>query len=106
MTINTSKTKEELIEYINQLQSQVNDLSLQNKVYEERIKLLVQQKYGSNSDKIDINQINLFNEAEDTADETVVEPIIETEPTTNNTKKQPRSKKHILKDLPIKTVEH
>lgn len=66
--------------------------------------LAVTRRFGSSSEKTNLDQLSLFNEAEDTADSTVEEPTVEM--ITYKRKKQRGERQQKLENLPVETVEY
>ena len=54
---------EELSDKLLQQELQIEELSAKLKWYEEQFRLNRQMKFGASSEKTDIEQLNLFNEA-------------------------------------------
>lgn len=118
-----TKTKEELIEYINKLNeenqhklAQMEDMKLQlDKAnlkinwYEGQFRLYQKQLFGSKSEKISPSQLSLFNEVEKESDLTLKEPVLikeANEDTIKKPRKPKRSREVIYKDLPVERHEH
>ncbi len=78
----TMKKSKETIEYYiertEKLELEKEELEAKLKWYEEQFKLSQQRQFGSSSEKINSDQLSLFNEAEDTANPTLEEPTFET----------------------------
>src|SRR5690625_188734 len=71
---------------------------------EEQNNLLQQYRFGVKSEKIADGQLSLFNDAEETADETVADPTYEE--ITYKRRKEKRTKEELIKDLPVETIEY
>lgn len=125
-----AKTKDELIEYIKDLHAQINneknqllqfeslklelDKALSTiKWYEEQFRLYQHQKFGPKIEKIDIDQLSLFNEVEKESDETIEEPVLvekkEEDVAETKTNKKPRKEKRsrdvLYNGLPVERIE-
>jgi transposase len=96
---------EELSDKLLQQEQQIAELSAKLKWYEEQFRLNRQMKFGASSEKTDIEQLNLFNEAEATANPKAEEPTLETV-TYQRRKKQARNRAELLKDLPEEVIEY
>ena len=108
-------TTEELFSEIQALKSQLTDkekkikeLEKLNQWYIEQLKLSKKKIFGSSSEKTDecYEQINLFNEAEAERQPINVEPTIEEVIVPEHKRKKKRSRKEILENLPVETVEY
>jgi len=90
-----------------ELKNRITELESLVKYYEEQFRLAKHRQFGASSEKseYDIDQINLFNEAEATADEKVAEPeLVEVE---KHYRKRKRSASDRLpEDLPVEVIEH
>jgi transposase len=76
------------------------------KWYEEQLRLQRQRQFGASSEKTEYpEQIDLFNEAEDTADAKVDEPTIETI-SYERKKREAGQIANKLKDLPVEVIEY
>ena len=96
---------EQLNEKILLLEQQNAELDAKLKWYEEQFRLSRQKQFGPSSEKTDPEQLNLFNEAEDTANPEVKEPTLETI-TYKRRKKQVGQKAKMLEDLPVEVIEY
>jgi transposase len=89
------------------LKNRITELESLVKYYEEQFRLAKHKQFGSSSEKseYDIDQINLFNEAETDADVNVPEPeLVEVE---KHYRKRKRSASDRLpEDLPVEVIEH
>jgi transposase len=113
MDIATEKTEypgeviDERDKKIADLESRVASLSARVKFFEEMLRLATANKFGKSSEKAipiqNVNQISMFNEAEDTADEKVPEPEFET--VTIKRRKRSGKRAEDLEGLPVETVE-
>jgi transposase len=88
-----------------QLLARIAELEALVKYYEEQLRLDRHRRFGSSSEK-DANpdQLNLFDEAENTADLNAPEP--ELEQITYTRRKQKGKREDNLSSLPVETVEH
>ena len=116
---NNLKTQENLTKYISQLESQIKSLtaknmSLQadNELLNNKLKALLEQaaiarakQFGSSSEKINPDQIMLFNEVEFFAEQKVEEPS-EEEILPARKKKKPGFKEEKIKNLPVESTEY
>ena len=106
------KNEQNQNEYIKQLEetcrsqkSRIEDLEKKMNWMLEQIKLSQHKLFGTSSEKSQYdNQLNLFNEAENQADERVIEP--ELEEIKYKRKKRAGKKDEILADLPVETIEY
>jgi len=96
---------EQLNEKILLLEQQNAELDAKLKWYEEQFRLSRQKQFGPSSEKTDPEQLNLFNEAEDTANPEVKEPTLETI-TYKRRKKQVGQRAKMLEDLPVEVIEY
>ena len=89
------------------LKNRITELEALVKYYEEQFKLAKHKQFGSSSEKseYDLEQINLFDEAEATADKNISEPeLVEIE---KHYRKRKRSASDRLPpDLPVEVIEH
>jgi len=99
-----AKTKENLEQENSILKQQVAELSAKLNWYEEQFKLAQQRKYGQSSDKINPEQLSLFNEAEKEVDNTVTEPTIEE--ITYKRQKTQGQKEEKIENLPVEVKEY
>lgn len=81
---------EELSDKLLQQEQQIAELSAKLKWYEEQFRLNRQRKFGASSEKTNLEQLNLFNEAEATANPQAEEATLETV-TYQRRKKQTRN---------------
>ncbi|NLJ72522.1 MAG: IS66 family transposase, partial [Syntrophomonadaceae bacterium] len=107
--MNTINNAAQIIEQLNDellvLRQQNAELDAKVKWYEEQFRLSQQRRFGSSSEKTDPMQLDLFNEAEDTADPKISEPGIETI-TYERKKRNPGQREDKLKDLPVEEIEY
>lgn len=95
---NLIKTNEELTAENERLRHQVQWLM-------EQFRLAKHKQFGPSSEQTDLNQLNLFNEAEQTAALTVPEPEI-TEVKAHYRKKTRLTTDKLPEDLPVEIIEH
>lgn len=89
----------------NEALSQKNEqLEKLNKWYEEQLKMNRKKMFGASSERSDMDQLNLFNEAEAEAQPISPEPTIEE--ITYKRKKQKGGREKLLADLPVETIEY
>lgn len=100
----TSQATEYYKERAEKLQLEKEALEAKVKWLEEQFRLAQQKRFGSSSEKTNPDQLSFFNEAEETADSTVEEPIVET--ITYKRKKQRGQRKLMLENLPTETIEY
>lgn len=86
------------------LEKKYTDLELKLKWFEEQQRLHLSKMYDRSSEKIENNQLSLFNEAESEAKPDVPEPNIE-EIICKRKKKQGH-REEMLKYLPVETIEY
>jgi len=85
--------------------ARIAELETLVKWYEEQFRLSKHRQFGASSEKSEYDQLDLFNEAEATADMTVPGP--ELTDVQRHYRKRPRLVNDILpEDLPIEVVEH
>lgn len=102
---NTAEIIEQLNEKILVQEQQIAELNAKLKWYEEQFRLSRQKQFGASREKTSPEQLNLFNEAEDTANSKLEEPTIETI-TYQRRKKQAGNREKLLKDLPVEVIEY
>ncbi|AHM55814.1 transposase [Peptoclostridium acidaminophilum DSM 3953] len=102
---NSARTIEQLNDKIMQQEHQIAELNAKLRWYEEQFRLSRQKQFGASSEKTETEQLNLFNEAEDTANPQVEEPTLETI-TYQRRKKQTGQRAELLKDLPVEVIEY
>jgi transposase len=105
---NKAQTSQDTIEYYiertEKLEMEKEELEAKLKWYEEQFRLSQQRLFGSSSEKTNLDQLSLFNEAEDTANSTVEEPTVET--IIYKRKKQSGQRERMLENLPTETIEY
>jgi transposase len=94
-----------LRERVQVLEQQNAELDAKIKWYEEQHRLSIKQRFGSSSEKSMSEQINLFNEIEDSADPDLEEPTIETITYERRKRTKGDIKDHI-KDLEEEVIEY
>jgi transposase len=104
MEAKSERTIEKLINENEQLKICLDETEARLKWYEEQFRLFQQQRYGVKSEKITSGQLNLFNDAEEVSDEKKEEPTFEE--VTYKRRKEKRSKKDLIKELPVETIEY
>ena len=92
-------------ETVAELKNRIAELEALVKFYEEQFRLAKHRQFGASSEKSEYDQINLFNEAEATADANVPEPeLVEI---TRHYRKRTRLVNDLLpEDLPVEIIEH
>lgn len=88
-----------------ELQARNAELTQQVHWLMEQMRLARQKRFGSSSEKSQYDQIDLFNEAEATADKRIPEPEL-TEIQKHYRQKAKESKEQLPADLPVEVVEH
>lgn len=97
---------ESMQEKIQLLEQKNAELNAKLKWYEEQLKLQRQRQFGASSEKTDYpEQINLFNEAEDSADPKIPEPTVETI-TYARQKRVPGQIAEKIKALPVEVIDY
>ena len=84
-------------------EKKIAELEALVKYYEEQFRLYQHKKYASSSEKTHPEQLSLFDEAENEADNKP-EPAVEE--ITYTRRRERKEKKEDLSDLPVETVEH
>jgi len=87
------------------LKAQNAELTGQVKWLMEQMRLVRQKRFGTSSEKSEYDQLNLFNEAEATADDKIAEPDL-TEVKSHYRKKAKENGDRLPADLPVEVVEH
>lgn len=87
------------------LRQQVEELNTRLRWFEEQLRLSRKQQFGPSSEKSELEQLDLFNEAEDTANPQLAEPSMETI-TYERRKRQPGQREEQFKDLPAEVIEY
>ena len=96
---------DDLKNYCLKLKFQNEELTAKLNWYEEQFRLSQQKRFGTSSEKTDIDQLNfLFNEAEKDADPNVPGPTVEE--IIYKRKKQVGKREKMLEDLPVETIEY
>ena len=108
------KTIEELIAENEALKSKLKEkdekiqsLEKMNNWYIEKLKLKAKEKFGASSEKVNSDQLSLFdlfNEAETLQEPITVEPELETVVKAHSRKKSKRGSK--FDNLPVEVIEH
>ena len=96
---------EELLVLIEEKDRQVTKLENQVQWLMEQLRLAKHKQFGASSEQTDMNQLYLFNEAEQTAELTAPEPEI-TEVKAHHRKKTRLTTDKLPEDLPVEVVEH
>lgn len=104
MSQDNQVTVDALLNEIESLKLQLEESNNRIKWLEEQNRLLKDYRFGVKSEKIVEGQLSLFNDAEETADETVEEPTYEE--ITYKRRKEKRTKEELIKDLPVETIEY
>jgi len=105
MQENSAQIIEQLNDKILIQEQQIAELNAKVKWFEEQFRLSRQKQFGASSEKTTPEQINLFNEAEDSANPKLEEATIETV-TYQRRKKQVGHKEELLHDLPVEIIEY
>lgn len=105
MQDNTAQIIEQLHDENLVLKQQNAELNAKLKWFEEQYLLSRQKQFGASSEKSDPDQINLFNEAEDSANPSLKEASVEII-TYERKKKQPGQRAELSKDLPVEIIEY
>lgn len=92
-------------EELQALRPQVSELAQQVQWLMEQMRLAKHRQFGASSEKGGHDQLDLFNEAEATADETIAEPEL-CEVEKHYRKKAREAKDRLPADLPVEVVEH
>src|SRR5690625_7012188 len=90
----SKNTIEYYVDRTEKLEMEKEELEAKLKWYEEQFRLSQQQRFGSSSEKVNPDQLSLFNETEVTADSTVEEPTVETITYKRKKKQGERDGKH------------
>jgi transposase len=96
---------ENLIKTNKELTAENERLRLQIQWLMEQFRLAKHKQFGASSEQTDLNQLNLFNEAEQTAALTAPEPEI-TEVKAHYRKKTRLTTDRLPEDLPVEVIEH
>ena len=92
---------------IDVLKNRITELEALVKYYEEQFRLAKHKQFGTSSEKseYDVDQINLFNEAETTSDKNIPEPeLVEVEK--HYRKRKSSASDRLQEDLPVEVIEH
>jgi hypothetical protein len=92
---------------IDVLKNRITELEALVKYYEEQFRLAKHKQFGASSEKseYDVDQINLFNEAEATASKDAPEPeLVEVEK--HYRKRKRCASDRLPDDLPVEVIEH
>ncbi|WP_397379148.1 IS66 family transposase [Paenibacillus sp. YYML68] len=98
------QTLDEYKTYSEALEAEVNKLKKQVHMLLEQSKLAQHKRFGSSSEKTPLNQLFLFNEAEQAANPALPEPTVET--VTHKRKKVKGDRLAKFDHLPVETVEY
>lgn len=82
----------------------IQELTTKLNWYEEQFRLSQQKRFGASSEKTNVDQINLFDEAEQEADSKIAEPTVE-EITYKRCKQKGKNDK-MFDDLPVEVIEY
>lgn len=111
MNLTTTKNIEQLqkdnllLKQQNELQQQqITELSTKVKWFEEQFRLNQYRLFGRSSEQTQVEQINLFNEAEAETKPEAPEPTIEE--ITYKRRKKSGHREEMLKDLPVEVIEY
>lgn len=103
--INKEETSEiSLVDKCNLQAQQIEELTVKLKWYEEQFRLSQQKRFGASSEKMDSNQLSIFNEVEKESRPDKEEPKLE-EITYKRRKKKGLNKKS-FEDLPVEVIEY
>ena len=107
--MNTAENSTEIIEQLNkkilQQEEQIAELNTKLNWFEEQFRLSRQKQFGPSSEKTESEQLNLFNEAEDSANPQLEEPTLESL-TYQRRKKQLGQRAKKIEDLPVEVIEY
>jgi len=81
------------------------EMSAQLEYLKEQFRLNQHKRFGRSSEKVDPNQLSIFNEAEVEAKPEAPEPVLE-EVITYRRRKQQGQREEMLKDLPVEVIEY
>lgn len=109
---NNSKIDSNTIEYkLENLQNtcamqenQIEELTAKLNWYEEQMRLSNQKRFGTSSEKTDLNQLSIFNESEKEFNFNLVELTVEE--ITYKRRKKVGQREKMLEDLPVETIEY
>jgi len=107
--MNTPENSARIIEQLNkkilQQEEQITELNAKLNWFEEQFHLSRQKQFGPSSEKTGSEQLNLFNEAEDSANPKLEEPTLESV-TYQRRKKQLGQRAEKIEDLPVEVIEY
>lgn len=86
------------------LEQQVAELTAKLNWYEEQMRLSNQKRFGTSSEKTDITQLSIFNEAEQEVNPKTPEPTVEE--VTYKRRKKVGKRDEMMEDLPVEVVEY
>jgi transposase len=102
---NNILVNDKLIIEISKLKSEISELKVLIKYYEQQFRLAKHRKFGASSEKSEYDQLSLFNEAEITSDVNVPEPeLTEVEHHFRKRKRLPNDR--LPENLPVEVVEY
>lgn len=96
---------ENFIKTIEELKVENEQLKQQNQWLLEQVRLSKHKQYGTSSEQSNVDQLNLFNEAEATADMTAPEPSL-AEVKAHYRKRTRLITDKLPEDLPVEVIEH
>ena len=96
---------ENFIKIVKELKAENEQLKQQNQWLMEQFRLSKHKQYGASSEQSNVDQMNLFNEAEVTADLTVLAPTL-TEVKTHYRKRNRLITDKLPEDLLVEVIEH
>jgi len=102
--INTTKTTDNWALILSKKDARIAELEALVKYYEGQLLLAKHRQYGSSSEKMNPGQLNLFDEAENTADPERSEPDLEE--IVYKRRKQKGKREDDLSALPTETIEY
>ncbi len=106
----TTESYDSLQEKNEKLEQKVAYLTRQLTWYEEQLRLAQHKRFGASSERSDADQLRLFNEVEETSEETgaqseseesILEKIMY-----ERRKKQPGHREEMLRNLPVERIEY
>lgn len=102
----SSMSRKEIEEYAMKLSTQMEAMEAKLSWYEEQLRLNRQKRFGASSEKITIDQMSFFNEAESEYNESLKEPKVgDIKPPTTK-KKQKGHKDKITRPLPKEVIDY
>ncbi|SHK20422.1 Transposase [Geosporobacter subterraneus DSM 17957] len=96
---------EKLLGIIEEKDRRIAELEQQVQWFMAQIRLAKHRQFGASSEQTSVEQINLFNEAEATADLTAPEPLL-TKVKTHYRKRTRLTTDKLPEDLPVEVIEH